>query len=90
MHLAAPGDNPIIAPIFDLYRDSRERRPMDGIKYGVWAGGQFVAMIKRHEALKKKYPNRAAAHDTPYKGIENLRPETKKIVETFTLGLPQK
>ena len=90
MHLAAPGDNPIIAPIFDLYRDSRERRPMDGIKYGVWAGGQFVAMIKRHEALKKKYPNRTPAHDTPYKGIENLRPESKKLVETFTLGLPQK
>lgn len=90
MHLPGPGDNPIAAPIFDLYRDSRERRPLEGIKYGVWAGGQFAAMVKRHQAYKKKYPNRAPVYDTPYKGIENLRPETKKLVEIFTLGLPQK
>jgi arylsulfatase len=90
IHLPGPGDNPIGAPIFDLYRDSRERRPLEGIKYGVWAGGQFVAMVKRHQAYKKKYPNRAPVYDTPYKGIENLRPETIKMVEIFTLGLPQK
>jgi len=90
MHLPGPGDNPIRAPIFDLYRDPRESRPVDGIKYGPWAGGQFVGMIKRHMALKQKYPDRAAVHDTPYKGIENLRPESKKIVEIFLLGLPQK
>ncbi len=90
IHLPGPGDNPIGAPIFDLYRDSRERRPLEGIKYGVWAGGQFAAMVKRHQAYKKKYPNRAPVYDTPYKGIENLRPETKKMVEIFTLGLPQK
>lgn len=89
IHLPGPGDNPIGAPIFDLYRDSRERRPLEGIKYGVWAGGQFVAMVKRHQAYKKKYPNRAPAYDTPYKGIENLRPETIKLVEIFELGLPQ-
>jgi hypothetical protein len=27
-------------------------------------------------AWKKKYPDRPAAVDTPYTGIENLRPET--------------
>ena len=43
MHLPAPGDNPIAAPIFDLYRDPREQRPTDAIKYGPWAGGQFAA-----------------------------------------------
>jgi hypothetical protein len=26
----------------------------------------------------------------PYTGIENLRPESKKAVEIFMLGLPQK
>jgi len=90
MHLPAPGSNPIKAPIFDLYRDPREQRPVDGIKYGPWAGGQFVAMIKRHMALKQKYPDRPATHGIPYEGIENLRPESKKIVEIFMLGLPQR
>ena len=90
MHLPPPGSNPIAAAIFDLYRDSREERPIDSIKYGPWAGGQFVSMVKRHLAFKQKYPDRPPVHDIPYKGIENLRPETKKVVEIFKLGLPQK
>ncbi|MCD6175042.1 MAG: sulfatase-like hydrolase/transferase [Planctomycetes bacterium] len=91
MHLPEPGDNPITgAQFFDLYRDSREERPIDSIKYGAWAGGQFAAMIKRHNALKLKYPDRPAVHDVPYQGIENLRPETKKLLESFLQGLPQK
>lgn len=90
MHLPAPGDNPIRAPIFDLYRDPRENRPIDAIKYGPWAGGQFAGMVKRHMAYKQKYPDRPAVHDIPYKGIENLRPETIKLREIFMLGLPQK
>ncbi|VFQ46445.1 sulfatase-like hydrolase/transferase [Desulfoluna butyratoxydans] len=90
MHLPAPGDNPIAAPIFDLYRDPREKRPMDAIKYGPWAGGQFAGMVKRHMALKQKYPDRPPVFDIPYKGIENLRPETQKLLEVFMLGLPQK
>ncbi len=90
MHLPPPGSNPIAAAIFDLYRDSREERPIDSIKYGPWAGGQFVSMVKRHLAFKQKYPDRPPVHDIPYKGIENLRPETKKVVEIFMLGLPQK
>jgi arylsulfatase len=90
MHLPAPGDNPIAAPIFDLYRDSREERPIDSIKYGPWAGGQFAGMVKRHMAFKQKYPDRPPTHAIPYEGIENLRPESEKIVEIFLLGLPQK
>jgi len=90
MHLPAPGDNPIRAPIFDLYRDPREQRPIDAIKYGPWGGGQFASMVKRHMAFKQKYPDRPATYGVPYQGIENLRPESKKIVEIFMLGLPQK
>ncbi len=91
MHLAPAGANPVTASqIFDLYRDSREERPIDSIKYGPWAGGQFSGMIKRHMALQKKYPNRAAVHAMPYEGIENLRPETKKLRDIFLLGLPKK
>jgi len=28
-------------------------------------------------------------HGVPYEGIENLRPETQKLVEVFKLGQPQ-
>ncbi len=90
MHLPAPGVNPIGAGLFDLYRDSREERPIDSIKIGPWAGGQFASMAKRHMALRKKYPDRPATYAKPYEGIENLRPESKKLVEVFLLGLPQK
>ncbi len=90
MHLPPPGSNPIAAHIFDLYRDPRELRPIDSIKYGPWGGGQFAAMVKRHLAYKQKYPDRPPVHDMPYGGIDNLRPESKKIVEIFMLGLPQK
>jgi arylsulfatase len=90
MHLAAPGDNPIAAPIFDLYRDSRERRAIDGIKYGPWAGGQFAAMVKRHLAWKQQYPDRAPVQDVPYEGIVNLRPETRALLEAFLASKPGK
>ncbi len=84
MHIAPPGQNPVIAAqFFDLYRDSREERPTDSIKYGTWAGGQFANMIKRHVGLRKKFPDRPLTHGTPYQGIENLRPETKAMVGLF-------
>ena len=87
MHLAPPGANPITsAQLYDLYRDPRESRPIDSIKVSPWAGGQFAGMVERHMALQKKYPNRPPTHGTPYEGIENLRPETIKLVEVFQLG----
>jgi len=62
MHMPPPGSNPIAAHIFDLTRDPREERPLDSIKYGPWAGGQFANMIKRHMAYKMKYPDRPPWH----------------------------
>jgi arylsulfatase A-like enzyme len=91
MHLAPEGENPITsAQFYDLYRDPRESRPLDSIKIGPWAGGQFAGMIQRHMAFQQKYPNRPATHGEPYAGIENLRPETVELVEIFKLGQPQK
>ena len=91
MHMAPEGANPITsAEFYDLYRDPRESRPMDSIKIGPWAGGQFAGVIQRHMALQKKYPNRPSTHGMPYEGIENLRPETKQLVETFLIGSGQK
>jgi hypothetical protein len=84
MHIAPPGQNPVIAAqFFDLYRDPREERPEQSIKYGTWAGGPFAAMIKRHMAMRKQFPDRPTTHGTPYQGIENLRPESKQMVKDF-------
>ena len=78
------GANPILfAKFFDLYRDPREERPIDSIKYGPWAGGQFGAMVERHMKYQQKYPNRELARDEPYGGILNLRPETVELLENY-------
>ncbi|MCP4333680.1 MAG: sulfatase-like hydrolase/transferase [Gammaproteobacteria bacterium] len=90
MHLPPPGTNPIAAHLFDLYRDPREERPLDSIKYGPWAGGQFAAMVKRHMAYKMKYKDRPPTYAMPYEGIANLRPETQRMVKIFAAGLPRK
>ena len=90
MHVPPPGSNPIAAAIFDLYRDPREERPIDSIKYGPWAGGQFANMVKRHMMMKMKYPDRGPTHAPPYEGIENLRPETKEMLEIFLSWQPKK
>jgi arylsulfatase len=90
MHMPPAGSNPIAAPLYDLYRDPREERPLDSIKYGPWAGGQFAAMVKRHMAYKKKYPDRPPTYGVPYQGIEDLRPETQQMLKIFLAGLPGK
>ena len=85
---ATAGVKPIAASIFDLYRDPREERPIESIKYGPWAGRQFAAIAKRHMAMRIKYPDREAVYDVPYGGIVKLRPETKRAVEIFVAGSP--
>jgi len=90
MHMPPPGTNPIAAHLYDLYRDPREERPADSIKYGPWAGGQFANMVKRHMAYKQKYPDRPPTYGTPYEGIEDLRPETQEVLRVFALGRPGK
>ena len=90
MHMAPPGANPIAAPIFDLYKNPRENRPQDAIQYGVGFGAKFAQMVKRHMGMKQQYPDREPGRDVPYGGIENLRPESKALVEAFKAGKPGK
>ena len=47
-------------------------------------------MVKRHMAMRQKYPDRKPVHGIPYEGIENLRPETKDLVRHFLAGKPAK
>ena len=83
-HVPPPGANPILeSAIYDLYRNPREDRPQDSIALAVGFGANFGMMIKRHQAMKIKYPNRKPAHGDAYGGIENLRPETKALLENL-------
>jgi arylsulfatase A-like enzyme len=82
MHLPPPGVPGAAAPVFDLMRDPREENAL--ITAALWSGASFQDMVKRHKIAMKKNPNLPIGTDTPYGGIENLRPETIETVENFT------
>ncbi len=70
-----------MAPVFNLYWDPREEHPLQSA--GVWTGTSFVRMRTQHLRMKDKFPDRRADVGMPYEDVENLRPETKKMVQTW-------
>ena len=82
LHIPGPGENLVIAKFYDLFRDPGESIPVS-TPVGAWAASPYERMIQRHQAWKKKYPDEPAAIDTPYTGIENLRPETLSMREEW-------
>ncbi len=82
LNVPAPGQNPIGAKFYDLFRDTREEWPV-ATEIGAWGGAEFVRIIQRHKMRMQKYPSEPAARGIPYEGITNLRPETKAAVEAF-------
>jgi len=89
LDVPGPGENPIGADFYDLYRDTREEWPVS-TEIGAWGGQEFVRIIQRHLLRKQKYPDEGPARGRPYDGIDNLRPESKAAVEAFLLkqGIP--
>ena len=81
VHWPAPGTPAFKVPVYNLYRDLREERPLK--VEAMWSVNYFGAMRERHMALKKKYPDRKETHAKPYEGVSNLRPETKALVDIF-------
>ena len=81
MHMLVPGVPGAAAPAYNLYRDPSEEHPQVGI--ALWSGASFQDMAKRHMMTIAKYPHFKLGKDRPYEGIENLRPESKEVVETF-------
>lgn len=67
------------ASFYDLYTDPREKSPM--LTPLIHTQGQFHRMRKRHELMKKKYPDKPNAKGVPYRGLSNARPETKAIID---------
>jgi arylsulfatase A-like enzyme len=84
INVPGPGENPIGAKFYDLFRDTREEYPVS-TEIGAWGGQEFVRIIQRHMMRKQKYPDEGPARGLPYDGIENLRPETKAAVEAFLI-----
>lgn len=83
--LSIPGggiENAILADFYDLFRDPQERYPVS-TEIGAWGSAKFVNMLQRHMMRKKKYPDEQPGFGMPYEGIENLRPETKAMVEEY-------
>ena len=82
LNVPGPGENPIIADFYDLFRDTREEWPV-ATEVGAWGGAEFVRIVQRHKMRLQKYPDEGPALGIPYEGIENLRPETKAAVDAF-------
>ena len=67
------------ADYYDLYTDPREVNPM--LVPLIHTQGQFHRMLARHELMKTKFPDVPNAKGIPLTGLENARPETKRIYE---------
>ncbi|GEA52696.1 sulfatase [Vibrio inusitatus NBRC 102082] len=81
MHMPVPGMPGAAAPVYNVYRDPREENPHIGM--ALWSGASFQDMIKRHLMTIEKYPHLPLGKGVPYSGIDNLRPETKKLIDDF-------
>ncbi len=88
LELPAPGEPGVSAKVYDLYRDPREESPM--LEIALWASASYQDMIERHMIQIKKYPHAKVGRDRPYSGIENLRPESKRMVDAFMSWQAQK
>ncbi len=84
LKVPGPGENPIVAKFYDLFRDTREEWPVS-TEVGAWGGQEFIRIIERHKRRKVDYPDEGPATGRPYEGITNLRPETEAAVEAFLM-----
>ena len=82
LKVPGPGENPIAAKFYDLFRDTREEYPVS-TEVGEWGGAEFVRIVKRHKRRMQDFPDEGPALGVPYDGIENMRPETKAAVDAF-------
>ena len=82
LKVPGPGENPIVAKFYHLFRDTREEYPVS-TEVGAWGGAEFVRVVQRHKQRIAKYPSEPPAFGVPYKGISNLRPETNAAVDAF-------
>ena len=82
MHVPMPGMPAAVAGTYNDYRDPREMHPLIG--HSLWTGASFQDMAARHMMTIARYPHNKLGKGKPYEGIDNLRPESKETVRTFT------
>jgi len=75
------------ADYYDLYTDPREANPM--LVPLIHTQGQFHRMVARHELMKRKFPDVPNARGIPLTGLENARPETKRIHENVKRNMKE-
>ena len=81
MHWPSPGGNTLTAGIYNLYWDPREENKL---KTGaMWSTETFVRMRVQHLRMKDKFPDWKQARGMPYEDVENIRPETQEMVDTW-------
>ena len=82
-HWPAPGSPGFALPVFDLYRDVKETRPL--LATGMWSVAYYPDLRERHMALRNKYPDRTEpeTRGKPYEEIANLREETKALLKYY-------
>ena len=88
LEIPPPGAPGVAANVYDLYRDPREESPL--IEAALWASASYQDIIARHYMTIAKYPHAEVGKDRPYSGIENLRPESKRMVDAFMSWQVQK
>ena len=49
----------------------------------MWTGTPFVRMRVQHLRMKEKFPDWDLARGMPYEDVENIRPETKEMVQSW-------
>ncbi len=81
IHWPPPGLNPAFSKVFDLHWDPREDYPLKD--QGVWTATPFVRMRVQHMRMKDKWADWKPARGIPYEDVENIRPESKKMVQTW-------
>ena len=81
MHWPSPGGNSLTAGIYNLYWDPREENKL---KTGaMWSAETFARMRVQHLQMKEKFPDWKQAHGMPYEDVENMRPETREMLDTW-------
>lgn len=81
LELPAPGLPGVSAKVYDLYRDPGEQSPLT--KIALWASASYQDIIERHMLAAQAHPHSDVGRGHPYSGIENLRSESKSMVENF-------
>jgi arylsulfatase A-like enzyme len=79
--IGAEGGAGTSSAFYDLITDPREANPQ--LVPLIYQSGQWDRMLIRHTLWKEKYPDKPKARGIPFTGIENARPETKAIGESF-------